>query len=293
MGTINDKLTYLNGTKTAIKNAIIAKGVSISENDTFRSYASKIGNIETSENLSTELNAQDTALSNQETIIGQIESTLNNKIALDLQAATSDANATANDIAKNKTAYVNGVKLTGTSEGGASYPPNWSLLGLETTPPDILSDFEYSRYIQNNFVPRTNITEMFMDDTQLKYAPTLDFTNVEIIINLFARCSNLISVGNLDFSRINDLSGVFAQCTHLITVPVFNASSCFMFDNMFFNCPTLSNDSLNNILAMCITGTTAFEKTLSNLGLTQAQATICQTLSNWNAFVAAGWSTGY
>ena len=45
MGTIAEKLTYLNDTKTAIKNAVVAKGVSISDADTFRSYADKIGQI--------------------------------------------------------------------------------------------------------------------------------------------------------------------------------------------------------------------------------------------------------
>jgi len=46
MGTISDKLTYLNATKTAIKQAIIAKGVDVADTDTFRSYASKIEAIE-------------------------------------------------------------------------------------------------------------------------------------------------------------------------------------------------------------------------------------------------------
>lgn len=45
MGTIAEKLTYLNDTKTAIKNAVVAKGVSVSDTDTFRSYADKIGQI--------------------------------------------------------------------------------------------------------------------------------------------------------------------------------------------------------------------------------------------------------
>ena len=45
MGTIADKLTYLNDTKTAIRNAVVAKGVSVSDTDTFRSYADKIGQI--------------------------------------------------------------------------------------------------------------------------------------------------------------------------------------------------------------------------------------------------------
>ena len=46
MGTLADKLSYLDGTKTAIKNAIIAKGVDVEDVDTFRAYADKIGEIE-------------------------------------------------------------------------------------------------------------------------------------------------------------------------------------------------------------------------------------------------------
>lgn len=47
MGTIADKLTYLNATKAAIKSAIVNKGVSVTDTDTFRSYADKIASIET------------------------------------------------------------------------------------------------------------------------------------------------------------------------------------------------------------------------------------------------------
>ena len=65
-------------------------------------------------------------------------------------------------------------------------------------------------------------------------------------------------------------------------------------ESMFNNCPKLSDNSLNNIMQMCInavsyTGT----KTLKYIGLSQTQATTCQSLSNWSAFTNAGWTTGY
>ena len=45
MGTTAEKLEYLSGTKTAIKNAIVAKGVTVPDSTTFRDYADKIADI--------------------------------------------------------------------------------------------------------------------------------------------------------------------------------------------------------------------------------------------------------
>lgn len=45
--SISDKLTYLSATKALIKQAIIDKGVAVASGDTFRSYATKIGDIVT------------------------------------------------------------------------------------------------------------------------------------------------------------------------------------------------------------------------------------------------------
>ena len=45
MGTTADKLAYLNDTKTAIKNAIVNKGVAVPDGTTFRAYAEKIADI--------------------------------------------------------------------------------------------------------------------------------------------------------------------------------------------------------------------------------------------------------
>lgn len=54
MGTTADKLAYLNGTKTAIKNAIVAKGVAVPDGTTFRAYADKISSIQDVSSLPTQ-----------------------------------------------------------------------------------------------------------------------------------------------------------------------------------------------------------------------------------------------
>lgn len=51
MSTITEKLNYLNETKSLIKQAIVDKGVDVSDSDTFRSYADKIDTISANNNI--------------------------------------------------------------------------------------------------------------------------------------------------------------------------------------------------------------------------------------------------
>ena len=57
---------------------------------------------------------------------------------------------------------------------------------------------------------------------------------------------------------------------------------------------SISDESLNNILIMCTNATKiTSNKTLKYIGLSSDQANKCKTLSNYEAFINAGWTTGY
>ena len=164
----------------------------------------------------------------------------------------------------------------------------------------------------------TNMQNCFFSCTNLEVIPLLNTSNVTSMTGFCQGCSNLKSIALIDTGNVTSFQSVFSGASKLETVPRFdtkNATSVFVmfqgctklkdvpvFDlskattvfSMFQNCSALSNDSLNNIMEMCI-GATHFNgtKTLAHLGISSAQATICQGLSNYQAFLAAGWTTGY
>lgn len=243
------------------------------------------------EDLTIELGAQDTALSTQQTRIDELESALDNKIALDLADATSDADAVASDIAKDKTAYVDGVKLVGTAQGSV---PDWSQIGLDETPQSIIDDFDYSKQIYDNW--DSNITTMnscYSQNTSLVYFPKVDVSNVSNMSNAFNRTYNLKEIPSLNSVKLTNMWYMCHYSQKLKEIGLLITNNVTTMDYAFSGCIELSNQSLNNILAMCTNSAITTDKTLKKIGLSQTQAEICKTLSNWDAFVAAGWSTGY
>lgn len=68
----SDKLLYANETKQLIKEALREKGVEVSDTDTFRSYANKVKDISTAEDLSVELAEQDVAITELEEVANSL-----------------------------------------------------------------------------------------------------------------------------------------------------------------------------------------------------------------------------
>ncbi len=92
MGTLDQKLQYLNETKNQIKQAIINKGQNIQDNDSFRSYVEKINNI----SLDTNALETDLLLSKTAYVKGQkITGTMPNNGDVTITPTTNVQNKTA------------------------------------------------------------------------------------------------------------------------------------------------------------------------------------------------------
>ena len=151
-----------------------------------------------------------------------------------------------------------------------------------------------------NMLSVIDTNSMFYNCTNLTYEgidwSKFDTSNVTNSSTMFGRCEKLVTAPALNLSSVVSISGMFSSCYKLKNVPVYNLpSATSSLYNMFKSCDQLSEESLNNILATCISATKipSGEKTLLKIGLTSSQATTCQGLSNYQAFLDAGWTTGY
>ena len=246
---------------------------------------------------------------------------------------TTDADATSEDIVAGKTAYVNDEKITGTlivnnlqfgDYSGSRI--NSALLSIDKLNTSGINDmsqmFDYCTNL--TYIPTfdtssaTNMNYMFDGCKNLTSIPQLDTSNVTSMLCMFQYCYNLTtipqldtsnvtdmrymfynckyltSIPQLDTSRVTNMYCMFCDCYRLIDLPLLNTSSVTDMQSMFSNCTDLSDESLNNILAMCINATFyTSTKTLKEIGLSEKRTTTCMTLSNYQSFLDAGWTTGY
>lgn len=141
----------------------------------------------------------------------------------------------------------------------------------------------------------TKMSQMFSGCDNLTEVPLLNTSKVTSFYQMFDNCHSLTSIPAFDTSNVTEMNYCFSMCTSLVTLPVLNTSKVKTMPGLVSGCSALSDDSLNNILKMCINTTSAYNgfKTLKTLELNYNLAAKCKTLSNYSAFTAAGWKTGW
>lgn len=267
MSELSTSLEYLNETKQQIKQAIISKGQEINNNDTFRSYVEKINAIETripEEQITVDPTTSQQVIepSNGKVINRVTVNAVTNSIDENITSEniksgatilgvtgsssvvdTSDSNAIAKELAKNKTAYVNGTKITGTST-----VLDWEELGsgYNDLPQNIIDGYNYAKQIKDNWNDNTSsMSRMFQDDKNIMFMPFVDTSRVTTMYYAFAYCNCLMRIPLLDISNVTNMNRTFSNCIFK-TIPQFNTSRVTNMGEAFQSCCSLTEFPLLN-----------------------------------------------
>lgn len=117
--------------------------------------------------------------------------------------------------------------------------------------------------------------------------------------SVFEGCAKLTEVPYLETSKATTMAYFCNGCSSLVTLPEYDTSSVSAagLGDFIKNCRNLSDESLDNMLKMCLkskvlTNAAASWRQLSSVGFTAAQLDRCLEMDSYKACLAAGWSRG-
>ena len=193
--TIADKLTYLSGTKDAIKQAIIGKGVEVTDTDTFRSYANKIEAIQSGGGGT--VNLPDGTKFGHSTF-----TTVPDSIIPYLETQTDLSSIFA------QCKFLRTVQLFDTSQA-----TDMTRMFNDCESLQIIPEFDTSSVI--------NMSYTFAICSSLISIPQLNTSSVNDMSWMFASCQILETVPLLNVSNTTDISFIFFDCHSLTNLGGF------------------------------------------------------------------------
>lgn len=235
--SITNKLTYLEQTKEGIKQAIINKGVDVSDSDTFRSYIDKIDSITTGGGGSD---------CNVSTCWDSLGYTTDDISGLDVHIAKAQEIKDTWDASQ--TTYEYPIDMT--------LFPNVDVSNLTQFKP---IDTSITISIPYIFFPKlsfTNLTDCAYMIQNWKYIYSLDTTlwdtsNVTNMEQMFYNCLKLTEIKgieNWDTSNVTDITYMFYNCKNLKSLDLSKWNTSGLVNtgdyttnyNIFLNCENLT-----------------------------------------------------
>lgn len=122
--------------------------------------------------------------------------------------------------------------------------------------PNILNQLNIIYNCKNNISNALENQGQNMNNVTFEnYYTKLDnlYSNLNYISFVNSNSTNLdrdLSIFN--FSLFTTMSDMFYNCTNLINIPELNTTNVTNITNMFYKCNNLSNNSIQNIINMCI-----------------------------------------
>lgn len=149
---------------------------------------------------------------------------------------------------------------------------DWTALGYSGTPAFIQNGYNYAKNIYDNWENVSELASKFKNDTNLIFFPLVNTSNAV------------------------NMNQVFNGCTNLIYIPVLDTSKMEYCNSLFANCTAFNNETLDNILQMCINASSyKGQKKLSyfGFGMSTYPSGRIQALPHYQDFITAGWTIGY
>lgn len=283
MFTIQDYIDSLNRDKESLVANLTTKGISASDSETFTTLVPKVLDIISVNNQSkstTITSNTTTTITPDEGYTGLSSVEVTTNVALDLSEYFTSS-------ISNGSQYTSGILSM-----IKKIPANTTVNGTNLS-------YAFNRF-KGTIIPLldtsnvTNMSYMFYYADNLTSIPTLNTSQVTTLDYCFNYCHSLTTAPSFNTSNVTTMRNCFSDCVALKDVPIYNWSKItgdYALFHTFYNCRSLTDTSLDNILQSCISATIYNgTKTLAQLGITTFPASRIQALPHYQDFIDAGWT---